>query len=472
MISPRSLTSPHLRATSSSPKHPPIRKLSPDVRRTQSPGGQERPALVRQGTFTKDDDSTSTSSQSTAKTCLPKPTSTQKKTAPKTGPKPSIFNRKDTIQPSPLGRPTLQMAGTTKTQQLREQSFTRGSTVRSSASSNSSATSKTSVISRNSMRTSSSSHSLRNAADIAAPKRIPSSSDIERRKVSTNLSSPHLKTNVLNNVRQANGGNMANTSGNVATNIAKPTPQKKNVTSKIASLWKKVEESKQKTDADKSAKKYKPKDKRVWLGAGKGKVQTTDNTPASSGGNLVRSGTYDKINEMTDSANISQSQSHTDLKPRSRSRLSIKLSKFSLKKKSSMDDQYNGNTPLSPESPSDELGNSIQIVSPSDSDTTSPIIDNAADIKMHPQLKQPNHTFKSPQNRSPASAIVAPFNYNPPTSATSGVQLKRNTSYVSSLGRKREEHQASEDSDVQNVDCDQKMTGSGSMTNSAMVTLV
>ena len=178
---------------------------------------------------------------------------------------------------------------------------------------------------------------------------------------------------------------------------------------------------------------------------------------------------------MTDSANISQSQSHTNLKPRSRSRLSIKLSKFSLKKKSSMDDQYNGNTPLSPESPSDELGNSIQIVSPSDSDPCSPITDNGpADIKLHPQLKQPNHTFKSPQNRSPASAIVAPFNYNPPASTTSGVQLKRNTSYVSSLGRKREEHhQSSEDSDVQNnVDCEQKMTGSGSMTNSAMVTLV
>merc|ERR1719245_1037801 len=121
-----------------------------------------------------------------------------------------------------------------------------------------------------------------------------------------------------------------------------------------------------------------------------------------------------------------------------------------------MDDHYNGNTPLSPESPSDELGNSIQIVSPSDSDPCSPTTDNGpTDVKLHPQLKQPNHTFKSPQNRSPASAIVAPFNYNPPTSATSGVQLKRNTSYVSSLGRKREEHQASEDSDVQNVDCDQ-----------------
>merc|ERR1712117_105154 len=208
-----------------------------------------------------------------------------------------------------------------------------------------------------------------------------------------------------------------------------------------------------------------PKDKRVWIT--KGKVQATDNTPASSGSTLVRSGTYDKINEMTDSPTMTQ----TELKPRSRSRLSIKLGKFSLKKKSSMDDHVNGNTPLSPESPSDELGNSIQIVSPSDSDPPTSLNDDAMDngdeIKMHPQLRQPNHTFKSSTNRSPASAIVAPFNYNPPSQ--SGVQLKRNTSYVSSLGRKKEEPSSSE-SDVQPAEQDQKKM-SGSLTNSAMVTL-
>ena len=93
------------------------------------------------------------------------------------------------------------------------------------------------------------------------------------------------------------------------------------MTSKIASLWKKVEETKQKADLDKSSKKFKPKDKRVWMS--KGKIQATDNSPASHGTQLVRSGTYDKINEMTDSPNITQPQS--DLKPRSRSRLSIKL---------------------------------------------------------------------------------------------------------------------------------------------------
>ena len=448
MVSPRSLTSPHLRGASTSPRHPPARKLSPDIRRGQSPGGQERPVLIRQGTFTKDDDTNSNSSQSTTKTCLPKPTSVAKKTPPKTAPKPTLFIRKDTIQPSPSGRPTLTMAGTTKTQQLREQSFTRGSTVRSSASSNSSVTSKTSVVSRNSMRPSASSHSLRNATDVA-PKRIPSSSDIERRKTSA-TQIPAAKINPA-----------------VAPKTA--TTGKKNVTSKIASLWKKVEESKNKADTEKNSKKYKPKDKRVWIT--KGKIQTTDNVPASSGSNLVRSGTYDKINEMTDSPSIPQSQ--PELKPRSRSRLSIKLSKFSLKKKGSVEDQANGNA-LSPDtdpsSPNDELGNSIQIVSPSSEGSeaaTSPVTSEA--IKMNPQPRQPNLTFKSPgSNRSPASAIVAPFNYNP---HQAGVQLKRNTSYVSSLGRKREEQPSSEESDVQTADCDQKQMNA-SLTNSAMVTLV
>ena len=38
--------------------------------------------------------------------------------------------------------------------------------------------------------------------------------------------------------------------------------------------------------------------------------------------------------------------------------------------------------------------------------------------------------------RSPASAIVAPFNYKPSPAAAA---VKRNTSYVSSIGRRREE---------------------------------
>ena len=490
VASPRSLTSPHLRGVSSSPRHQQqqkTRQMSPDVRH-QSPGASERPALVRQGTFTKDDDTNSNSSQSTTKTCLPKPTS-QKKTPPKIAPKPSsLFNRKDAVQPSPGSRPALTMAGTTKTQQLREASFTRGAAVRSSASSTSSAASKTSVISRGSMRTSSSSHSLRNAAAAEmAPRRIPSSSDIERRKTSGSAaaaSSPQNRMNVAKPVSAVEPTLKSSTITNTST-----VTGKKNVTSKIASLWKKVEESKQKADAERNSKKYKPKEKKVWLG--KGRVQTTDNAPASAGSSLVRSGTYDKINELVDTAGPSPATAQTELKPRSRSRLSIKLGKFSLKKKSSLEerdtDLYNGNAGqqqlMSPASPSDELGNSIQILSGSESDSvTTPIAalsnttPDTVDMRSHaPQLQQPNHTSGAGFRKSPASAIVAPFNYNPPSAAASAVQLKRNTSYVSSLGRRREEPPSggggAEDGD-QEAECEQQKLMNGSLTNSAMVTLV
>ena len=249
---------------------------------------------MRQGTFTKEDDTTSTSSQSTTRTCLPRPHSRDgaKRTPPKTAPKPSLLVRRDVV------RPALTAAGTTKTQTLREQSFTRGAAVRSSASSNSSATSRTSI------RASSSSHSLRTAAENP-PKRIPSSSgneledwrrmfltldfaELERRRPGLSSSPSQQKTNV-STVRQPTPA--------TADITVKNPPARKNVTSKIASLWKKAEEMKAKADTEKNCKKYKPKDKRVWIS--KGKVQSETKPPP---GQLIRSGTYDKINEMNDSA--------------------------------------------------------------------------------------------------------------------------------------------------------------------------
>jgi len=63
-------------------------------------------------------------------------------------------------------------------------------------------------------------------------------------------------------------------------------------------------------------------------------------------------------------------------------------------------------------------------------------------------------------NRSPASAIVAPFNYKPSPAAAA---VKRNTSYVSSIGRRREEElTASEEEEEKKFQ----------QTSSAMVTLV
>ena len=68
--------------------------------------------------------------------------------------------------------------------------------------------------------------------------------------------------------------------------------------------------------------------------------------------------------------------------------------------------------------------------------------------------------FVSILSRSPASAIVAPFNYKPSPAAAA---VKRNTSYVSSIGRRREEEvTASEEEEEMKI----------LQTSSAMVTLV
>merc|ERR1719318_1816946 len=300
------------------------------------------------GTFTKDDDSNSITSNSKAKTNQhnPSPPAKElpKRTPPKVPSKPNLFNRKDIIQPSPSPRPALQIAGTTKTQTLREKSITRGGVVRSSTSSNSSVASKASTTSRTSMRTSSSSHSLRSTSD-SAPKRVPSSSDIERRKSYLNSGRP------TSPMYKRTPNPVAKPSGTMSPlEPAKKAPPKKNVTSKIASLWKKVEDSKQKSDAEKSAKKYKPKDKRVWIS--KGKIQSEGKEVlAPAPGKLIRSGTYEKISDDLQQSNHTQIQNSKTEEIKPRSRLSMKLSKFSLKRRGtgSMEDQVNGNTPVSPE---------------------------------------------------------------------------------------------------------------------------
>jgi len=482
LVSPRSLTSPHLRGNGS--PNPPASRGSPD-RRYQSPVKQEKTGIVRQGTFTKDDDSNSNSNSpnSKSRTSLPKPSpptkENPKRTPPKVPSKPNLFNRKDTVQPSPTPRPALHMAGTTKTQTLREKSITRGGFIRSSTSSNSSVTSKTSTTSRTSMRTSSSSHSLRSASD-SAPKRVPSSSDIERRKSYLNSGRP---TSPLYRRSPPTAVAKPISSMSPLEPVKKAGP-KKNVTSKIASLWKKVEDSKQKSDAEKSAKKYKPKDKRVWIS--KGKTQSEEKeSPAPAPGKLIRSGTYEKINGDQTQTQKTPAAKTEEIKPRSRSRLSMKLSKFSLKRRGtgSMEDQVNGNTPVSPDeplSPTDDLGNSISVLSPNESElmtpddtnrptSVSPNLESGDSMSTGPdEVRIPSQprthnssTFRSP-NRSPASAIVAPFNYIPSSSAT---QLKRNTSYVSSIGRKNENVPPIDDSEGE-----KKLFSS--QTSSTMVTLV
>ena len=183
--SPRSLSSGG-GSPSSKSRH------SSTASRTQSPASPasiERPGMVRQGTFTKDEPSPPSSGGKTAtsakehsfvrsKSGIPrqatsasmrqassislKGTGSTHRTPPKIAPKPSLFTpRRDTVQPSSAGPKPI--VATTKTQQLREKSLTRGG-LRGSNSSTSSVNSKGSTVSRTSIRTSSSSHSLRTAA--------------------------------------------------------------------------------------------------------------------------------------------------------------------------------------------------------------------------------------------------------------------------------------------------------------------
>jgi len=429
------------------------RVASPVSATSPSPRSPAPPALVRQGTFTKDEETASNTSQSRVKSAptksAPKKSLSSvsakdlpKKVGPKTAAKPALFNRKDAVQPSPT-RSSLTVAGTTKTQTLREKSLSRGGPVRSSTSSSSSVVSKSSMVSRTSIRTSTSSHSLRAAAgESALPRRVPSSSDIERRKAGPGLPgssvAPQPGRRAVTASRSASTPDQTN-------NPAPPTARRNvtGVTSKIASLWKKVEESKQKSDLEKSAKKYKPKDKRIWISRGKSESGQKENA-ADSPGKLIRSGTYEKINASNDT--ILSARSETELKPRSKSRLSMKLSKFSLKRRS---DQVNGNT--------------AELVSPTSPGSLSPGSDPDTAMSTGPDLE-----FSGPA-RKPASAIVAPFNYVPTVqnqneAGPGAVQLKRNTSYVSSIGRRREEGQAEQAVDPKSILV--------SNTSSTMVTLV
>merc|ERR1719367_402979 len=120
---------------------------------------------------------------------------------------------------------------------------------------------------------------------------------------------------------------------------------KRNVTSKIASLWKRVEDSKTKAKAEEGSKKYKAKDKRIWLG---GKVANQEQQAAAPApGKLIRSGTYEKLTEGEETVEAVVVDGSKP--PRSRSRLSMKLSKFSLKRRPS------SSTPTTSPDPEDEV---------------------------------------------------------------------------------------------------------------------
>jgi len=258
----------------------------------------------------------------------------------------------------------------------------------------------------------------------------------------------------------------------VSPKLTSPCPEKapkKDVASKIASLWKKVEDTKKKEDNKK--KKESTKDKRIWISKGrvqdkKNAGQNIDNSGANS--RLIRSGTYEKLTDpkIEDTKLESENTSTTDgninpeTKTRSRSRLSIKLSsRFGLKKRSAgggtAEDQMNGNTPVTPDP--DDLGNSVEMSTPDDSTASTP--------RDYATTNDEDGSMSSPRDEA-LDTLMGP----PPTlpgykAQQNKAKVRRNSSYVSSLGRKMEEGSVSSAEDV-------AKSKSFSKTSSSVVTLV
>ena len=419
--------------------------------------------LVRQGTFTKDDKP----EEPQPRTTPPKPT--------RAVPQPSL--RKDAVHPmqrpplssprgtkQPMERPRIgdkskvPKIPQTKTTQLRERSLSR-------QVSNSSRDSNLRHIN------SSSSSSLNST-----------------RSGRSNISTPSSKYthSPQNTLKQTPSPNSKVPSSPSVTQVSKPEPkEKKAVTSKIASLWKQVEDSKKKTKNDKN-------DPRKWITKGKPipENELALLKPHNEQQKIISNfQAQRKLSSGKIDANVSNGSANS-IKPRSKSRLAIKLSKFSSKSKDCKADTSATSTPT--ESPAITLQDSVngnavdQNVNDIENSTitseqvtlddqngtatelasgivasTPRISEEETPNKRHsrlgtffnPETEEGSNTtpitFRS-LNRSPASAIVQPYNYNPPnpnanqetpvkdTAGERCISIKRNDSYVSSMGRKED----------------------------------
>jgi hypothetical protein len=302
---------------------------------------------------------------------------------------------------------------------------------------------------------------------------------------------------------------------------------KKEVTSRIASLWKKVEDSKKKVP--------KEKDNKVWISKGK-VIPESERAlirPDEKQRELINKFQADQKAKTVAAEQPPPPSSDASLKPRSKSRLSIRLSKFSLTANSSKKDlpsqlsrapaspmtstpivphlsngdTVNGNwaTPVAAASASlsslparqnlanDPSWKNRQEADPrseesSESMSTGTDSEPNCDAKakrmsrlgtfLNPTAEEEeklnDDTLKSTK-RSP-SALVTPYNYNPPecdvvraTLKTSKIAtaVRRNDSYVSSMGRIRDQKSAAKRDDVTAEDL-----ADVSHTSSVVVTLV
>jgi adenomatosis polyposis coli protein len=263
--------------------------------------------------------------------------------------------------------------------------------------------------------------------------------------------------------------------------VSKKTGTKKEVTSKIASLWKRVEENKNKQKAA-------TKDTRVWISAihdevdNVGSVVSADVPQASR---LVRSSTFEGL--PTTSASNAEVDHNAKIDTASKTTIKPRVSKHDGKTESN-DSQITGfvanqEAPLKPSSVQRQVAEvtGVAVVQPtrkvtatsepqhlnhrqdeiptpevvlrrrrSGSENTDPNPENPKRLSRlgsFIRIDPPEEVVSTSDNRSlprhPASAIVEPFNYCPPTTAMGGSHTmtpvaKRSESYLSLIGNVEE----------------------------------
>ena len=449
--SPRGTRSTQLRQITKqksppSPKHTPKSRIgraplaspAPSTISTSS-SGSTGSRLVRQGTFTKEE-------PSTLNAVLVDIDVDDKKPPRRPSSSASSYSKR-----SPRSLESPPVIPQTRTSALRERSRSRQGSGSSTASST---TANTRSIPRPVLK-SPSNQSL-NSARLG--RRTPTSSEITRQTPNKEIISDTCSES-----------NLSKKSG------------KKEVTSKIASLWKKVEDSKKKDKVEDS--KNKKDSKKVWIS--KGRV-----IPESDMAYLRPDEAQKKI--ITDfQKSKDQQDSNSPVKQRSRSRLSIKLSKFksssnSLKKENS----FTYTSHLGSSSQGQVSGyNKTSTSVPSTPNVEDVVNGNTSSSNASKRLSRIG-SFLNPEEKK-SSAIVPPFNYSPPTQSqvsqhqesTSKLRkpVRRNDSYVTSMGRTREEILRQQQLRQQqqqlghhdaNHDVNEELDENGAPTSSVMVTLV
>jgi len=328
-------------------------------------------------------------------------------------------------------------------------------------------------------------------------RRSPSSIEIQRQK-----SAPAKSHDISDTVSES-----AATSGKKVG--------KKEVTSKIASLWKRVEDSKKKEKID---TKKAGVDKKVWISKGRvipesemaylrpdeaqkkiiNDFQKAKTSPSTT---PIHSTATEKTENKPDSSTM---------KVRSKSRLSIKLSKFKtgsnpLKKENSFTYTSHKRPEQVGQTQTGIPGPGSRIPMTSTSVPSTPVVEDvlngnqdfAQQIQQRGLIQNPDSSqqpakrlsrigsFLNPNEPEKTSAIVPPFNYSPPnpllhqnpqkSNQINPAAVRRNDSYLGSMGRPRADQKLSQKSRETGVTVEKphlEHVEDGAPTSSVMVTLV